>query len=256
MKDQPEDIPIMGNEKGASVLKKYYAQYLTEVRGLKYSSVLHYFDALNNISRRLKAKGIVEYDIYEIKDIEFLRKARDELYSDPDFIKMNERGKRMYSSGLNNYIRFATGEEFKKEKEKILKMDIPVLPEKPIIMEQTIWKRSNILRVQVINNADYLCEIDAKHETFISGNSGKPYMEGHHAIPMRYQGAFDRSLDVYANIVCLCPLCHRKIHYGIRADKAKMVHQIYADRAERLANSGIKLSRDEFTEIATRELIV
>lgn len=56
-----------GNRK--SVLKEYYARYLQEIRGLSDSSVKHYFDALNNISRRLKDKGLCHRKIhYGLKD--------------------------------------------------------------------------------------------------------------------------------------------------------------------------------------------
>lgn len=56
-------------ESRKSVLQEYYARYLTKVRGLSESSVKHYLDALNNISRRLKEKEIVSSDIYEIMDL-------------------------------------------------------------------------------------------------------------------------------------------------------------------------------------------
>ena len=57
------------HENRTSVLKEYYSRYLTEIRGLKDSSVRHYLDALNKISRRLKSKDIVKTDIYEIMDL-------------------------------------------------------------------------------------------------------------------------------------------------------------------------------------------
>ena len=65
--------------------------------------------------------------------------------------------------------------------------------------------------------AEYKCEISPQHITFTSKNTGHFYMEGHHAIPMRHQDKFTKSLDVYANIVCLCPICHRLLHYGIES---------------------------------------
>ena len=37
-----------------SVLKEYYGRYLKDVRCLKDSSVKHYFEALDYISKRLK----------------------------------------------------------------------------------------------------------------------------------------------------------------------------------------------------------
>ncbi|MCC8140121.1 MAG: hypothetical protein LIO67_07485 [Lachnospiraceae bacterium] len=74
-------------------------------------------------------------------------------------------------------------------------------------------------------------------------------MEGHHALPMKYQDKFSRSLDVYANIICLCPVCHRLLHYGISSEKEKVVEKIYYDRSERLAVSGIKISKSEFESL-------
>ena len=100
--------------------------------------------------------------------------------------------------------------------------------------------------------ADYCCEIDETHQTFIAENTNKPYMEGHHAIPMRFQEQFDHSLDVYANIICLCPLCHRRIHHGLSKDRELMANKIYLSRADRLANSGIELSRDNFLKFAAK----
>lgn len=234
----------------ASALKEYYARYLHAVRGLTESSVRHYFDALNNISRRLVSKQLVHADIYEITDLDYLKSVRDILYADPEFVELNERGKRMYSAGLNNYIRFASGEDYTALFGRMQEMDIPLKPEAPITVEQTVWKRSNILRIQTLVSADFKCEIDARHETFIAEKTGEPYMESHHAIPMRQQPHFDNSLDVYANLVCLCPLCHRRIHYGIRSERISMIQSIYHNRSERLAKSGIRLCLHEFIELS------
>ena len=83
-----------------SVLKEYYSRYLLDVRGLSMSSVKHYLDALNNISKRLKEKGVVQNDIYEIADLEQLKVVQTILAADPDFVALDTRGRRMYSSGL------------------------------------------------------------------------------------------------------------------------------------------------------------
>ncbi len=74
-------------------------------------------------------------------------------------------------------------------------------------------------------------------------------MEGHHAIPMRLQPRFHHSLDVYANIVCLCPICHRRIHHGTQEERRRMGQQIYVARADRLASSGIRLGEERFLEL-------
>lgn len=243
-----EKSPALENR--ASSLREYYSRYLQMVRGLSIASVRHYLDALNNISKRLVSKRLVDTDIYEITDLEYLEYVRDILYTDPEFIELNERGKRMYSAGLNNYIRFASGEEYKTLFGAIQVMDIPLKVEAPVKKEQSAWKRSGILRVQTLVCADYKCEIDKRHETFIAEKTNKPYMESHHAIPMHQQPCFDNSLDVYANLVCLCPICHRRIHYGIKTDRESMILQIYQKRSDRLAQSGIRLSQAEFVKFA------
>lgn len=232
------------------VLKEYYARYLQTIRGLTKASVKHYLDALNNISRRLVEKKLVCDDIYEIKDLDYLKNIRDILYSDPEFIQQNERGKRMYSAGLNHYLRFAAGEDFSSLFGRMEAMDIPIEPEAPVIIEQTIWKRSNILRLQSLVSADFKCEINSNHETFTAEKTGKPYMESHHAIPMKQQPHFRSSLDVYANLVCLCPMCHRRIHYGIKSERVDMISLIYDQRSDRLKKSGISLSLCEFIELS------
>lgn len=233
-----------------SVLKEYYARYLSDIRGVSDSSVRHYFDALNNISRRLKAKGLVQRDIYEVSDLEQLARMRDILYSDPDFVDMNERGRRMYSAGLNNYFRFAEGEGFRDIRNQVVILDVPVAPEAAIIVEHATWKRSGILRTQAIEMAGYSCEINADHQTFIAAHNRKPYMEGHHALPMNQQPNFNVSLDVYANIICLCPTCHRRIHHGLKEDRVDMAKQLFDARIPRLANCGIHIDEAQFVEVA------
>ena len=47
----------------------------------------------------------------------------------------------------------------------------------------------------------------------------------------------------------LCPICHRKIHYGMKDDRKQMMNQIYVERIERLVNSGIVLSKEEFVNL-------
>lgn len=225
-----------------SELKAYYSKYLTDVRGLSQSSVGHYLDALNNISKRLRNKNLVTADIYEIKDLDYLSKVRSILLADPDFIDLDTRGRRMYSSGLNNYIRFASGEDFTAMFDKAAQFDTPISPQEAANKEQKVWKRSSILRSQALAFANYSCEINKDHQTFIAEKTKKAYMESHHLIPISFQPNFEYSLDVYSNIVCLCPICHRQIHYGLINDRKKLLSVLFEKREERLINSGIVIS--------------
>lgn len=232
-----------------SELKTYYSKYLTDVRGLSQSSVGHYLDALNNISRRLKNKGLVSTDIYEIKDLDYLSQVRNILFADPDFIDLDNRGRRMYSNGLKHYISFASCEDFSTIADRVTEFDTPITPLEATNVEQKIWKRSGILRSQALAFADYSCEINKDHRTFIAEKTKRAYMESHHLIPISLQNDFNYSLDIYANIVCLCPVCHRQIHYGLIQDRKKLLSTLFEKRAERLTNSGISLNFNDMLNI-------
>lgn len=118
-------------------------------------------------------------------------------------------------------------------------------PEK-ITGEKVSFKRNPELAKKSILLANYQCDLDKSHKSFITKN-GKPYMEAHHLIPLSTQDYFDYSLDVDANIVCLCPNCHRKLHYGdnITSDLIKL----YEDRIHYLRLSGIDISYKELIEL-------
>lgn len=233
------------------VLSEYYVRYLRDVRGISESSIKHYQDALKYISKYLVSAGKIDNSIYEVYDIGQLEVLREFLYNDSEFMELNARGHQMYSAGLNNYYKFASGKEFDKLGQRIQLLDVqlPVGARGQRISQE--WNRSSIIKNQVIESSNYECEIDITHQTFEAKRTGKQYMEGHHLIPMKKQTMFESSLDVYANIVCLCPVCHRLLHYGVDVNKKNLLSIMYVTRTERLANSGIRLSKEEFLSLAT-----
>lgn len=228
------------------ILMTYYIKYLKNIRKVSDSTVKHYQEALRYISKYLIQKEKLSQNIYEIQDIGELEIVKTFLYNDPDFIDLDKRGHQMYSAGFNNYYRFASGQGFTNIRQQIgvMDMEVPAAQKKTSKMET--WTRSTIIKIQSIEAAGYQCEVNPEHHTFTAKSSGQPYMEGHHALPIRLQEKFDTSLDVYANIVCLCPICHRLLHYGVDSEKTSVVDRIYYDRADRLASSGIKISRLDF----------
>lgn len=232
------------------MLMQYYIKYLKEVRKLSDSSVGHYTQALNKISKMLKEKNKISETIYELKDIGELSIIREYIYSDPDFVALDTRGNRMYSAGLNNYYRFASGEDMFGKQDVLKNLDIELPVGKKVVVTHEEWRRSSIIKVQTLESASHKCEIDNRHETFVAKKTGKQYMEGHHAIPMQYQDKFASSIDIYANVICLCPICHRLLHYGQDEQKTEILNQIYETRKERLVSSGIKISKRDFVELA------
>ena len=236
--------------KNEYMLLQYYIKYLKQVRNLSDSSVDHYTQAINRISKLLRDRELINDTIYELKDIGELEIMRNYVYRDSEFIALDTRGNRMYSAGLNNYYRFALGEELFEKKDSLRSLDM-VLPvgEKTIITHEE-WKRSSIIKLQTLEAAGFKCEINQNHNTFKAQSNDKQYMEGHHAIPMHYQDKFNQSIDVYANVICLCPICHRLLHYGKDLEKKQIINQLYETRKDRLEVSGIKISKKDFTQLA------
>ncbi|MEF2097325.1 HNH endonuclease [Bacillus sp. CFBP9009] len=107
------------------------------------------------------------------------------------------------------------------------------------------YKRDTKPSKKAIVLANYLCEIDHGHEDFISKITKENYVEAHHLIPMEFQGEFERSIDVEANIVSLCPSYHKKLHHGEYSVIEPLIEKLYDERIERLNKCEISLSKDD-----------
>lgn len=230
------------------MLKEYYVKYLQEIRGLSKSTVNHYLNALNVISKYLREKWHLEGAIYDITEIDDLKIAREFLYQDLDFIEKDRKGHQMYSAGLNNYCRFAIGEGLNNKGKESNIFDC--ITPKGTIIEVTIkkWRRSSIMKWQSIQMANFKCEVSPNHKTFIAKINNQPYMEGHHVIPISMQSDYENNLDVHANIMCLCPICHRLLHYGKDDERVKLLNHIYDERHRRLEYCGIEVGKKDFVE--------
>ncbi len=87
--------------------------------------------------------------------------------------------------------------------------------------------------------AEFLCEVNKNHRTFISQRTNLPYSESHHFVPMKFQDDFSFPLDCVENIISLCPTCHRGFHHGITDHKKSLITKIYETR-NALNNFGIE----------------
>lgn len=109
------------------------------------------------------------------------------------------------------------------------------------------YKRDAQRAINALYNAEYKCELENNHITFIRRVNGLSYTEPHHLIPMYAQKDFAVSLDVENNIVSLCSNCHNKLHYGeeIKNDLKKL----YLSRIERLAVVGLDITFEELLKL-------
>lgn len=239
------------------MIKESFEYYLRNIytksdgSKLSESSVAHYADEsmrfINNIIRKISDYS----SIYEIDSVEELLEINQKLLLDESFSSTNKRGNNMYSAALNRYIRYAEGAMF--EGKKNLLLDFPEKPKYTVpsqTAESVKRTRIKVLQAEMANH--YQCEVNPDHKTFIVATSDHQYCEGHHLIPLAQQRNFDYSLDCFANIVVLCPTCHRMFHYGRTCDIEKHLHRFYDEREEQYCNAGFRLSWTEFKEAASR----
>lgn len=110
-----------------------------------------------------------------------------------------------------------------------------IKPPKGKIIEQIIGQRKIYVRnpriaASSIINANFKCQVNPLHRTFIAQKTKNPFVEAHHFVPMKFQDSFKFPLDCVENVISLCPTCHRGIHLGEVNHKKKLIQKIYLDR--------------------------
>lgn len=110
--------------------------------------------------------------------------------------------------------------------------------------------RSMTVAANAAYAAGYACEIDPAHGTFIAAASGRPFIEVHHLMPMHRQDEFRPvPLDQEANVVALCPGCHRVIHHAEAGARKGLLEQLFAARKDRLAVAGLGFSLEKLLAV-------
>ena len=109
------------------------------------------------------------------------------------------------------------------------------------------YPRNHSTAVNALIMADFKCEYNNAHETFIRRKDGHPYTEPHHLVPLSYSGEFPVSLDVEENIVSLCSTCHNHLHYG--KDIVPLLKKLFLEREEHLRKAGIAITFEQLLKM-------
>jgi len=117
------------------------------------------------------------------------------------------------------------------------------------------YQRNPSVAATALGLAAFRCEVDPQHLTFVSNAKGKPYVEAHHLIPFSNQANYAVSLDVTANVVALCPHCHRLMHHGQFNAKKQYLQTLLRVRKVRLAEKGLTISESELLKLYRGELL-
>lgn len=114
----------------------------------------------------------------------------------------------------------------------------------PVRVEnRVVYPRNRQTAINALAHAQYACEINPTHLTFIRKHTGMPYTEPHHIVPISQQDRFAVSLDVEENIVSLCSNCHNHIHYGVETDA--LIRTLFRQRKALLHSVGIDVTEEE-----------
>lgn len=135
-----------------------------------------------------------------------------------------------------------------KEETEALRDDVPKSKDRMGNYSVSKAHRSAKVAANALADARYTCEFDQDHQHFISRRNAKNYVEAHHLIPMKYQEEYVYSLDVEANVISLCPVCHRILHHGERQDIDQILTKLYEDRRTRLELCNLNISLDDLKD--------
>jgi len=175
------------------------------------------------------------YNDIEFIDIPFSKIREIANFSDPyrKYTVLEEKP----SQNILDYFELLEQTIYKRDEDyqrdidraKILNIkDEPEIPNKPKKKKGKFYYPRNKNRAKLaLSRANYKCEIDSSHSTFISKSSQENYVEAHHLIPFQVQNDIDYNLDVTHNIISLCPNCHRKIHFALFEDKKEILRTLY-----------------------------
>ncbi len=95
------------------------------------------------------------------------------------------------------------------------------------------------LKMTRLSKAEFLCEIDNNHKTFLNSTNEHQYLECHHIIPMNAQKNYvNKRLDSLFNLIALCPVCHAKVHYASISQRKEIFEAMCNIRKEEMEKNG------------------
>ena len=88
--------------------KSKFVAYLRDVANVKETTISDYLDDLKHFKALIKRylNKDIKADIFDIKDVAFLRSVVQELLSNKDFDDFNRKKHHHFSAPLNNYVKF------------------------------------------------------------------------------------------------------------------------------------------------------
>jgi 5-methylcytosine-specific restriction protein A len=126
----------------------------------------------------------------------------------------------------------------------------------PVKATGTVGRRNKtnpLLGKIALKKANYSCQNDKSHQSFISSKTGHIYMEAHHLIPVCCQNEiwekYGVNIDCTENLISLCPTCHRAIHYGTSETQIKIITRLYAQCKIKFKKIGLDIEIEDILKL-------
>lgn len=103
-----------------------------------------------------------------------------------------------------------------------------------------IYEQDPRISAKSLEKAGGVCESCGTATTF-TDKEGKQYFETHPLIPLRFAPE-GQTYDQVPNLVCLCPICHKKLEFAQNTEREEMLVALYYKRKEELEKAGIHMS--------------
>ena len=246
--------------------KDRFLKWLINNSGRSKNTIDKYVRAITTMSKDISKITGRNVDIYNMTTDVEIDLIKDEYLSIYELSEKDKRGNRMYTSSFKWYKDFLSwereeeshistsyrskvGQVFEREESYGLKYQRKAKGDHYIKESEKYWKRDRKVVENVLSAMGYNCEEDITHCHFSSKATGMNYVEGHHLIPMKYQDEFEYSLDVEANVVSLCVVCHKKLHLASMEEKSEIIKKLYETRKEKLKESSIDISLEDLINL-------
>ena len=209
-----------------------FKKWLKHKRNLTESSIKKYTSSLLQISSFLSERNLISFNVYEVDNLDYLKKVLKIYFKNQENYKKYIRGHRQWSAAVNNLIKYFESDLSSKSLEKsfpstfdkddlqkyvnqLINEPLSGMPKgnkNPSIKYQKtkVIKRDPKVIAWILQNSGERCEGCNKKAPFIRDKNNTPYLEVHHIKQLKDGGA-----DTVKNSIALCPNCHRKAHYSI-----------------------------------------
>lgn len=192
----------------------------------------------------------IEYDLYNLPDNKVLKHDLNEMLIQYKLLKSELDRNFYYKENSIDPYEDKVNLDMELSKPTIKNIiDKPVSKPEKRDSSTGQYKRNPNVALNSIIHENYECAISIDHKYFESRRMNENYVEAHHLIPMRYQDDFENSLDVEANVVSLCPVCHKILHHGVLLEIKHLLEILHGKRKERLKQCGLEITIEELIKL-------